>query len=101
MGVWIAAEHHQTDIPFLHHRIVGLDLFDTLLAQADIEYFEPSNENLVFGEEEGEFLLSEGERKVSPNDVGPDVISIVLSHQAGGHVDAHHLGLRGVDILHQ
>ena len=101
MGKGVAAQQHRLHVVHLQHGVLRFQFLDTFAAQADVEHLQLTDILLVFGEEHGQLALPEGKGKRGAYDVGADVIGIVLGHQTRGHVNTHHFGLRGVDILHQ
>ena len=101
VGKRVAVLDQGCDVLQLHQRIVGIHLVDALLAQADVQHLQLAHELLMLGKEERQFRLLQRQCQRSPNDVRTHVIRVVLRHQARRHVDAHHLGLRGIDIFHQ
>ena len=88
MGKGIARQKPLADVTLFEQGVVCINLVCTLLAEPDVKYFQLSDELLVLCEEEREFLMLERERHVSTDDIGADIIGIVLSHQSGRNVDA-------------
>ena len=72
-----------------------------LLRQAYVEHSQLSQEVLVVGQQHRKFLLTKCQREVGFDDICTDIIGIVLGHESRRNVDAHHLALRLVDVLHQ
>ena len=81
VGVGAPFEEQGADVVLLDEGVVGFYLLDALLAESDVEHLQLSDVLLVLREEEGEFLLLEGERHIGADDVGADVIGVVLRHQ--------------------
>ena len=57
VGKRIPMKHTRTDIVFVDHGILRFNFLHALLAQTDVEYAQLSDELLVLGKEEGQFLL--------------------------------------------
>ena len=81
--------------------VLRVGFLHALLTEAYVENLQLADILLVLLEEERQLGILQRQRQRGTYNVGADVIRIVLGHQARGHVDAHHLGLRGIDILHQ
>ena len=101
VGEGVAGPQHGADLVGLGDGPLRVHLVDGVRAESDVEHLHLARELLVLGEEEAELQLLEGQRQAGADDVGPDVIRVVLAHQARRQVDADHLGPRRVDILHQ
>ena len=72
-----------------------------LLREAYVEHSQLSQEVLVVGQQHRKLLLTKCQREVGFDDICPDVVGVVLGHESRRDVDAHHLTLRLVDVLHQ
>ena len=46
-------------------------------------------------------MLLEGQCEVGADDIGTDIIGVVLCHQSGGYVNRYDLCRRGVDVFYQ
>ena len=101
VGEGAAVGQKRPDVALFEHGELRLRFLQPLLAQADVERAKFAYELLVFGEEEGQFLVLKGQREVGFDDVCADVVSVVLGHQPRGNVDAHDVGRRLVDVFHQ
>ena len=100
VGKEAAAEHEGADVVLFDHGVVGLQLLRAFLAETDVEGAQLSDVRLELWEEECQLGLLQRQRVGCSDDVRAYIISIVLRHQTGRHIEAHHLGRRAVDILH-
>ena len=80
---------------------MGVGLSYALTTDSYVESAHFANKLLVLGEEKRQFGLLKCEGECSFYDIRPHVVCIVLCHQSRGHVNAHHLCCRGVDIFHE
>ena len=94
-------EEHGAYLSFLNNGIVGFYLVNTFLTQTDVQYAQLSYKRLVLREEESQFRLLKCQRKIGMDDIGTDIISIVLRHQTGGYVNGHNIRSRTVNVLDQ
>ena len=101
MGEDIAAEQAGTDVVLFDDGILAVYLLDAFLAQPDVEYAELTDDRLELWEQECQLGLLERQRMGGPDDVGADIVGVVLGHQARRNIDADDLCRRGVDILDQ
>ena len=101
MGKGVTANEHLAYHRLFNHRILCLHLLHTLLAQTDVEHAQLTDKDLVLGEQERQLGLLQGQRGMGADDVGTNIIGVVLGHQTRGHVDTDNLGRRGVDVFHQ
>ena len=69
--------------------------------ETDGQHFQFAHKSLGVGQNEREFGQLKGQRKVGTDNVGTDVVGIVLTHQSGGDVDRYDGRGRGVDKLYQ
>ena len=83
----------------INHGERSLDFRHTLFAQLDVEHTQLSDKRLVLWEEERELGLLKGQRHGGSDDIGANVIGVVLGHQTRRYVNTDNLGLRGIDIL--
>ena len=63
-------------------------MLHSFTAQTNVKYAYLTEEYLVHGEVEGEFRLLQCERQVSANDIGADIVCVVLCHQSRRYVNA-------------
>ena len=101
MGEGIAAEQAGADVVLLDDGILAVNLLDSLQAQSDVEYAELTDDRLELREQKCQLGLLERQRMGGPDDVGADIVGVVLGHQTRGNVDADDFCGRGVDILDQ
>ena len=87
VGELISRKHPCPDVFLFEHHELGIHFADTFFAEADVENLQFADELLVLGEEECQFLLLEGKRHVSPDDIGTHVIGVVFGHESRRHVD--------------
>ena len=80
MGKGVAWKETTTDVVLFGDRIRGIYLLDAFLTKTDVEHTQLSCELLVFSKEERQLRLLQGECQVGMNDIGTDIIGIVLSH---------------------
>ncbi len=89
------------DVVFLQDATPAVGVLYELWRQADIQYLEPAqmycwlSASII-----DKLLLLQGQREVGTDDVGMDVIGVVLAHQTGRQVDTYHLGCTLVDVFH-
>ena len=91
VGVGVPFLEQGTDVVFFDKRIVGLNLLYALLTEADVQHLQPSDILLVLGEEKRQLFLLQGQRQVGTDDVGADVIGVVVGHQTRRDVDTDNL----------
>ena len=70
------------DVTLFEQGVVGVYLVSTLLAESDVKHFQLSDELLVLCEEKREFLMLERKRHIGTDDIGADIVGIVLSHES-------------------
>ena len=100
VGEVAAGEQEAAHVLLFQDAEAGVGVLDELLRETDVEHLQATQVSLAVGEEHGDLLLLEGEGEVSLNDVGVDVVGVVLAHEPRGDVDAHHLGRTLVDVFH-
>ena len=88
------------DIFFFEDAATALGALDELWRESDIKYLDSAQVLLVVCHHHRQLLLLQGEGEVGTDDVGADVVGIVLAHQTGRQVDAHDLCRTLVDVFH-
>ena len=101
VGEGAAGAKHRTHLRRISNGVLCVLSVHAFLAQPYVELLHLAHELLVLGKEERQLQLVERQRDVGPDDVRAYIICIVLGHETRGHVDAHHLGGRAVDVFHQ
>ena len=77
----VARQKPFANITLFEQGVIGVNLISTLLAEPNVKHFQLSDELLVLCEEERELLMLERERHVGTDDIGADIIGVVLCHQ--------------------
>ena len=91
MCEWIAWQQPLADVTLFEQGVVGVNLISPLFAQSDVEHLQLSYELLVLSEKERELLMLERECHIGTDDVGADIIGVILGHKSGRNVDADNL----------
>ena len=82
VGIAVAPHEQGTYLGFLDDVVLGVSLTDALGADSDVKHAQLTDIRLVLREEECELGLLQGERQVGLDDVGTDVVGVVLAHQS-------------------
>ena len=88
------------DIFFFEDAATALGALNELWRESDIEHLDSAQILLVVCHHHRQLLLLQGEGEVGTDDVGADVVGIVLAHQTGRQVDAHDHCRTLVDVFH-
>ena len=90
----------RTDVVLFKYSALALRVLDEFLGKTDIEYAHSAQILLVVSHQHSKFLLLQGKGQIGTDDIGVDIIGIVLGHQTRRDVDAYYLGRTLVDIFH-
>ena len=100
MGEVAARLQELADIFFFEDAATALGALDELRRESDIEHLDSAQILLVVCHHHRQLLLLQGEGEVGTDNVGADVVGVVLAHQTGRQVDAYDLCRTLVDVFH-
>ena len=100
MGKVAARFQERTDVVLFEYAALALRILDEFLGKSDVENAQSAQVLLVIRHQHRQFLLLQGKGQTGTDDVGIDIIGIVLGHQSRRDIDAYYLGRTLVDIFH-
>ena len=78
----VALEQYRTYVILVYAGIVRVGLFNALLTQLYVKSLQLAYKLLVLCKEEGQLGLLECQCQVGFNDVGSDIVGVVLCHKS-------------------
>lgn len=76
-----AEQEYGAYLALLKHTVRHLGIANIVGTKPDVKHAQPANVLLAVGKKHRQLHLLQREREISPDNVGADVVAIVLAHQ--------------------